>query len=50
MPFAGDFQSVYSVGPVDTILDKIFARAKDEPDSTVILYKQAGRWVQVKGE
>jgi long-chain acyl-CoA synthetase len=32
---------------VDTILDKIFARAKDEPDSIAIKYKQDGRWVQV---
>ena len=32
---------------MDTILDKIFARAKDEPDFPVIQYKQAGRWVQV---
>jgi long-chain acyl-CoA synthetase len=32
---------------VDTILDKIVARVKDEPDSTAILYKKAGRWVQV---
>jgi long-chain acyl-CoA synthetase len=32
---------------VDTILDKIFARAKDEPDSIAVQYKQAGRWVQV---
>jgi hypothetical protein len=43
MPFAGDFQKLYSGGLVDTILDKIVARVKDEPDSTAILYKKAGR-------
>ena len=32
---------------MDTILDKIFARAKDEPESIAMQYKQAGRWVQV---
>ena len=32
---------------MDTILDKILARARDEPDSVATQYKQAGRWVQV---
>jgi long-chain acyl-CoA synthetase len=32
---------------VGTILDKIYARARDEPDSIAVQYKQAGRWVQL---
>ena len=32
---------------MDTILDKIFERARGEPDSIATQYKQSGRWVQV---
>lgn len=32
---------------MDTILDKIYARAKDEPGSIAMQYKQDGRWIQV---